>query len=296
MINFGVIGSSKGNGHPFSWSAIFNGYNYEAMLDCGYPAIPEYLSKQSYPSDFLCNLGKVTHVFSQDILLSEKVQKASLIENIVNKPEELIGQVGAMLLARDDAENHLSMAKTFIEAGMPIFIDKPFALSTEDAQTMLAMQIYDHQIFSCSSLRYATELLLTDAEKDLLGSISYIEAITPKYWNTYAVHLLEPIIVNSPNRGALRMVNTIEKNNITIASIEWENVLAKVTCTGTLPSPIEIIFYGNRERLVKKFSDSFSCFKMSLNKFVDQIRAQENIIPRLETLEIVKILELGNNA
>jgi hypothetical protein len=35
---------------------------------------------------------------------------------------------------------------------------------------------------------------------------------------------------------------------------------------------------------------------MSLNKFVDQIRAQENIIPRLETLEIVKILELGNNA
>ena len=26
-LKIGIIGSSDGNGHPYSWSAIFNGYN-----------------------------------------------------------------------------------------------------------------------------------------------------------------------------------------------------------------------------------------------------------------------------
>jgi hypothetical protein len=26
-IKLGIIGASKGNGHPYSWSAIFNGYD-----------------------------------------------------------------------------------------------------------------------------------------------------------------------------------------------------------------------------------------------------------------------------
>ena len=30
-INLGLIGISEGNGHPYSWSAIINGYN-EAYL------------------------------------------------------------------------------------------------------------------------------------------------------------------------------------------------------------------------------------------------------------------------
>ena len=46
-LKLGVIGLSEGNGHPYSWSAIFNGYDPEYMKDCPWEVIPEYLSKQN---------------------------------------------------------------------------------------------------------------------------------------------------------------------------------------------------------------------------------------------------------
>ena len=47
-----MIGSTIGNGHPYSWSAMFNGYNRELMTkECPFAGIPAYLNKQ--PADTL---------------------------------------------------------------------------------------------------------------------------------------------------------------------------------------------------------------------------------------------------
>ena len=48
QLKIGIIGSSDGNGHPYSWSAIFNGYNKKIMEDCEFPAISNYLNKQKF--------------------------------------------------------------------------------------------------------------------------------------------------------------------------------------------------------------------------------------------------------
>ena len=44
--SFGIIGISPGNGHPYSWAAIFNGCDRERMAKCPFPVIAEYLGKQ----------------------------------------------------------------------------------------------------------------------------------------------------------------------------------------------------------------------------------------------------------
>ena len=118
-INLGVIGLSKGNGHPYSWSAIFNGYDKNKMKSCGYPAIPNYLNKQKFP-DAQIKEGSVTHIWTQDINLSKHIASAALIGNIVSDYKELIENVDAILLARDDAENHFEFAKPFLK-----YIDFP---------------------------------------------------------------------------------------------------------------------------------------------------------------------------
>ena len=46
--------------------------------------------------------------------MSKQIAEASNINNIVHNPEDLIGKVDAILLARDDAENHFKMSKVFI--------------------------------------------------------------------------------------------------------------------------------------------------------------------------------------
>ena len=45
-LRLAMLGMVPGNGHPYSWSAIFNGYDPQEMANCPYPAIPQYLGKE----------------------------------------------------------------------------------------------------------------------------------------------------------------------------------------------------------------------------------------------------------
>ena len=46
MIKLGIIGFSKNNGHPYSFSAIVNGFNEVYFKKVGYPQILNYLKKK----------------------------------------------------------------------------------------------------------------------------------------------------------------------------------------------------------------------------------------------------------
>ena len=292
-IKLGVIGMSEGNGHPYSWSAIFNGYNPQFMKDCPFPAIPDYLQKQNFPNDGLSALGAVTHIWTQDREISENIARASNIPNVVVELEELIGKVDAILLARDDGDKHYEMALPFLQAGLPVFIDKPLALSEEMATRILKSQNYDDQVFTCSSIRFAQELQLNQIDRNNIGEIVHVEASVPKKWDTYAIHVIEPIVSQLPNRGPLLKTIPFVKNGIRHILVEWENVSAYIKVTGNVPTPIKLEFFGKKGNLQKKFLDSFSCFKASLQYFIEIIHKQKKNISREETLEIVKIIESG---
>ena len=86
MLNFGIIGMNDGNGHPYSFSAIFNGYNEDALEECPYSAIKEYLPV-CHRNEMIIPDANVTHIWTQDKKLSESVAGISRIPNIVNNPE-----------------------------------------------------------------------------------------------------------------------------------------------------------------------------------------------------------------
>ena len=46
FLNIGIIGSNEGNGHPISFSSIFNGYNEKYLSKfCKFELIKQYLPK-----------------------------------------------------------------------------------------------------------------------------------------------------------------------------------------------------------------------------------------------------------
>ena len=61
-IRLAILGITPGNGHPYSWSAMFNGYDRELMTrECPFAGIPVYLNKE--PAAPLTIPGaKVTHI------------------------------------------------------------------------------------------------------------------------------------------------------------------------------------------------------------------------------------------
>ena len=90
-IRLAMLGMVDGNGHPYSWGAIINGrYDAQAMADCGFPVIPQYLGAER-PENLGIPGVQVTHVWCDDPADAAKVARASFIPHVVQRPEDVIG-------------------------------------------------------------------------------------------------------------------------------------------------------------------------------------------------------------
>ncbi len=295
MINLGIIGISEGNGHPFSWSAIINGYNIKYFSRCPFPVINNYLKDKVYPDDFLTHKASVTHIWTQDSKISTDISLYSKIPNIVDDYREMIGKVDAVLLARDDSENHLKFAKPFLEAGLPIYIDKPLATKLANAKKIFDLEKYHTQIFTCSALRYADEFQLsTQKLAKQMGDIKKVEAYTPKSWGKYAVHIIEPVLNYLNYDVIISKSYSVKSNGISSLVVKLKNgMILNFNSLGNINHPIEIKFIGIKCTKSFIFKDSFSAFKKAINTFLNQIRYKKQYIPKNQVLRTIKLIELG---
>ena len=288
-LRLGVVGLSEGNGHPYSWSAIFNGCDMKYMRDCGFPVIPEYLSKQTFPDDCIPD-AHVTHIWTQDHAISEHVAKASLIPNVADRMEDMIGQVDAVLLARDDPENHYAMAKPFIEAGLPIYIDKPLARNVREAEEIYALERYKGQIFTCSALAYSDGLAIGD-----IGEIRHVQAFVIKDWKKYAIHVVEPALHLFDWRSPI-VSHTVTANETNkIVSLVWASGMTTTfTTLYGAQCGFRVQAFGTKGSANVDFGGTFHMFRNALSAFVDIVRGKRENNSREITMKVMDILGRGN--
>jgi hypothetical protein len=294
MLRLGIIGLSPGNGHPYSWSAIFNGYDPVAMAECPFVSIPKYLAKQRFPQDAIVD-AKVTHVWTQDAAISHSIAAASLVPNVVSQLSQMVGAVDAVLLARDDAAMHGELARDFLRHGTPIFIDKPLALARAEAEKLYAAQSYEGQIFTGSALAYAREYEIDDAARAELGAIRHLSAVVPKSWNTYAIHAIDPMLKLLARYDRPVSVEKVVYGAAKGLRIGWQDgPTAQVIATGGVGAPFSIeIFCDNAYRRMV-WEDAFACFRSSLQRFVSIVRRQAAPQEKAEILAAVDLIEAGS--
>lgn len=292
-LKLGVIGLSPGNGHPYSWSAIFNGYDPVAMEGCGFPVIPSYLEHQQFPKDAIAE-GKVTHVWAQDKRIASHIAKAALIDNVVNHYTDMIGQVDGVLLARDDSEMHYEFATPFLNAGIPIYVDKPLALSVAEAKQLINQQQYPGQLFSCSALRYAKEFRLSEPELAQLGRLRHIHATVPKDWDKYAVHVIEPLLMLAKDRGTVERIRTWRDKDSTTLGVEYsEGLQVLVSAMGSSYAPLALRVMGDLGWKDLFFKDTYFAFKSALFEFIQGIIHRDVRIQPNFMLEVINLVESG---
>lgn len=125
---------------------------------------------------------------------------AELRENydvrILSCPEEVAEQSDAILLTAVDGRCHRELFRRIAPYKKPVFIDKPFAVSTRDAREMVRIA-EEHQLplMSASSLRYAEPLVkaLEDMEQpfgcDAFGPMALEPTQPGLFW--YGIHGVE---------------------------------------------------------------------------------------------------------
>lgn len=291
-LRLGIIGLSPGNGHPYSWAAIFNGYDPVHMAECPFSVIPEYLSQQSFPEDCIPQ-ARVSHIWTQDIEISKAVARASHIDHVVEHYEDMIGHVDAILLARDDPASHVEMSLPFLKAGLPVYIDKPIASKQSDLEQLLAAEQFPGQIFSCSALRYAKEFNLSKHTIDELGEIQYIDAVIGKDWETYGIHLLDPVfnLIGFPEEK-IKVIPFYSQDK-SIVLVSWGQVVIKFSTVGSLNVPVELHLYGTKSTTSLVFKDTFFAFKKTLEVFVESVLSRCQVISHEYHRGIVSIIEQG---
>ena len=99
---------------------------------------------------------------------------------IVNDPTDMIGKIDAVMVESQDGSVHLERVRPFLEAGIPSYVDKPFACSVADANEIVRLaESKGLPLFSASSLRYGMEIVEFNANLDETGAVIGADAYSP---------------------------------------------------------------------------------------------------------------------
>jgi len=291
-IRLAMLGMIEGNGHPYSWSAIVNGYHPELMSACPYPGIPAYLGKQPLESVRIPG-ARVTHIWTDDPEDAPKVAAASRIENVVGKPEDVIGKVDAVILATDDGNDHVRRATPFIGAGLPMLVDKPLAINISDLKQFVRWKNSQHVILSSSGMRYAPEMTAVNERSAEIGEQRWVTSITSKTWERYGIHALEPVYVELGS--GFISAETVSQPGSDIVHLKHRtgvqvSIAAIHDAYGSFGN---VHVYGTKGQLALTLKDTYMAFRNQLLSFISLLQTGREPFPFDETIELMCVLIAG---
>jgi predicted dehydrogenase len=289
VTRIGVLGLSDGNGHPFSFSAIINGFSDKGFANAGWDVIHQYLRRRD-DSEFGIDDIRVTHAWTQDEQITTKLCEACLISNKLARPEEMLGQVDAVIVARDDFENHFGMAMPFLKAGVPVLVDKPLSLDVEQLRG-LKSHLEAGKLMSSSGMRYARELDEPRAGWGSYGPIKLIRGAVVLSWEKYGVHLVDAILNLTPARPI--SVSALRAPHASFAIEMSDGSLLQIDALGDAPKTFRIDIWGARQCSTHEITDNFSMFRRLLWHFAQMIKTAKPPIDPADTLNVMRTLIAG---
>jgi Oxidoreductase family, NAD-binding Rossmann fold len=285
----GIIGLSEGNGHPFSFGSIINGFSPEGLSVSGWPGIYEYVRRR-HPSEFGLNGWKITHAWTQDPESTGRLCAACNISHSVRDYREFLGNVDAVIIARDDYETHFEMARLFLEAGLPVFVDKPLSLDLAEL-TAFKPYLQTGQLMSCSGMRYARELDEPRANLSAYGRLKLIRGAIVLSWEKYGVHLLDAAFgITSARPVSVRMLPAEHA----FAAVRLDDgTLVQIDALGECAPTFHLELFGTQRNSAFDITDNFSMFRRMLWEFLTSIDTGRAAIPSEKTLDVMRVLIAG---
>ena len=292
QIKLALVGKLPDNDHPYSWSAIVNGYDPAALSDCPNAIIRKYLAAESREQFGIPGV-EISHIWCDHQADAQRVARVSRIPNVVLRPEDVIGAVDAVLIPTDRGEEHLERARTFVEANVPVFIDKPLTTVEEHLSQFIDWQRSGKALMSSSALRYAREFQACRQQISEIGSLRLIVVTTCRSWERYGIHALEaayPIL----SQGWVRLTNTGSEQAAVVHARHASGVDLVATAVEDMDGGLGVMtLYGTAGFVQAQFGDSFFAFKAQLEDFVAYLRTGVAPYPFSETVELTRMIIAG---
>lgn len=288
VIRTGMIGFSEGNGHPFSFSAIVNGYDDARFAEAGWPVILDYLRKQP-AGRFGIGDAKVTHAWTQDPATTGRLCAACRIDTACADTSEMLGAIDALIVARDDWASHAQLALPFLRSGIPVFIDKPLTLDSAELTSFMPF-LENGLLMSCSGLRYAGELDPMRVPEPDTGPIRLISGTVLNGLDKYGIHLIEAVAsLGSAYARPIAITRLVAPHASYLLHFD-NGVPFHLDCLGNVGKTFHLSVFGERSHRHFDLHDNFSAFRGTLEKFFTMVRTSVPAIDPHETAHVMRLL------
>ncbi|MBT2644678.1 Gfo/Idh/MocA family oxidoreductase [Bacillus sp. ISL-41] len=254
--------------------------------------------------------GKVAYAFpfySEDLPISkDRVQgytetlRDELSVKITSSIAETAETSDAILLTAVDGRKHLELFKQLLPYKIPVFLDKPLALSMKEAREIYALaEEHNIPIMSSSSLRYADSFnTVIDNKKDEISGI-YVHGPLPMqplmpgyFW--YGIHMIEMVIATMGTGANNVTVKTSNEHETVI--IEWEDgrhaiIRGEYEWHSRFGATLHT---KNGFHLADISKDTKPFYASLLERVITFFQTKESPVPKEETLEVIKLIEMIN--
>lgn len=290
-VRVGIIGLSEGNGHPFSFSAIINGYDDDGFSEAGWPVIHNYLRLQPAEAFGFPNV-RVTHAWTQFPEVTAKLCKACNIGSAVDRPEDMLGQIDALIIGRDDWETHFALALPALERGLRVFVDKPLSLNPDELH-ILEPYLHAGQLMSTAGLRYAVELDTLRSRPELVGDVKLIHGAVLNNPERYGIHMIDAVL--GLGYGLPSRVTRLDAaHDLFSMSFGQNGPQFLLNCLGAVGKTFHLGFYGTNGHFQANLHDNFGAFRRTLAAFFGMVATGTPPIAPEQTIGTMKLL-IGMN-
>lgn len=255
--------------------------------------------------------GKVAYAYpfySEDLEISKDRVKGftetlrdEYAVKITGSIEEVARLSDAILLTAVDGRKHLELFKQLLPYKVPVFIDKPLALSLRDAEEIYSLaESHDVPVMSSSSLRYAESFrhLVDQHKKDISGLYIHgplpMQPLMPGYF-WYGIHMVE-MVVAAMGLGATDVLVKKSSNHETVV-VEWaDGRHALIRGEYEWHSRFGATIHTQNGFYNAEISKDTKPFYASLlEEVMVFFKTKTSPIMKEETLEVIRLIEMINN-
>lgn len=276
MISLGLVGVNTS--HADAFSRIFNG-------DADTPRRIDH--------------ARITHIWGRDD--AERTgQLASThgIGTIVTEPTEMIGHIDGALIIENTGlgATHAELARPFIRAGIPVFVDKPMTTVYADAVELFDLaEQHNTPLMSCSALRFPVELEEARAKIDACGKLSSILTVGPERWFDYGVHAVELLGAVTSDRPVAVHRHALDQKDVAV--IEYETgLVAVVEVLRDAGYLFHCSVFGEHGHTSFDVNDAMGFYTNEMHEFVKMVETGKSPLSREQTLDVMAILHAGDRS
>lgn len=286
----GIIGLDSS--HAVEFSRILNGVE-EPFHISGHPVVAACTGERSEDFDMSCQRMEP---FTKAVTENWGVKLCPDIPSVME-------QVEGVFLEQVDARKRVEQFEAIASFGKPVFVDKPFALSSKDCRRMISLaEEKGIPLLSASALRFAdslTEALSACKDQpiyggDFFGPMPFTPTQPGYFW--YGVHMAD-MLYRVMGRGC-RSVRAVHTEQADVITAVWKDGrLGTIRgirrgCQGFGGA----IFCGDSYIPVDVSRDKRGYYESLLEEVIRMFDCGVSPVSLLELEEVIRFLEAANES